>query len=92
MTKYSAQLLTLKQKHLDIIFYTFSFSGTFRWDDAKDKILLREVRVVEPYIYGRVAANRLGKDGPRLQNWSIHMRDSKICQGINELCVKGLIN
>ena len=50
MTKYSAQLLTLKQKHLDIIFYTFSFSGTFRWDDAKDKILLREVRVVEPYI------------------------------------------
>jgi hypothetical protein len=51
LTKYSAQLLTLKQKHLDIIFYTFSFSGTFRWDDAKDKILLREVRVVEPYIW-----------------------------------------
>lgn len=42
-------LLLLEQKYLVSIFYIFSFSGTFRWDDAKDKILLREVRVVEPY-------------------------------------------
>ena len=26
------------------------FSGTFRWDEKKDKILLREVRQKEPYI------------------------------------------
>ena len=26
-------------------------SGTFRWTEIKDKILLREVRLVEPYQF-----------------------------------------
>ena len=87
----SAQRLMLEQKYLDSIFYIFPFSGTFRWDDAKDKILLREVCVVELYKWN-IGSNRLGKDGLRLQNWSIHMRVSRRCQEINELCVKDSIN
>ena len=27
------------------------YSGTFRWTEIKDKILLREVRFVEPYQF-----------------------------------------
>lgn len=33
-----------------IFLFFFHFSGTFRWDDTKDKLLLREVRLVEPYL------------------------------------------
>ena len=38
----------------------FNFSGTFRWNDTKDKILLREVRVVEPYLW-KVGSKQAGQ-------------------------------
>lgn len=41
----------------------FYFSGTFRWDEKKDKILLREVRQKEPYIE-RIGSKEAG------QKWS----------------------
>ena len=41
----------------------FCFSGTFRWDEKKDKILLREVRQKEPYVE-RIGSKEAG------QKWS----------------------
>ena len=32
-------------------FYFLIYGGTFRWTETKDKILLGEVRVVEPYQF-----------------------------------------
>ena len=45
------------------IFFGTSFSGTFRWNEAKDVLLLREVRVIEPYLC-RVGSKEAG------QKWS----------------------
>ena len=47
-----------KQKFLQILL--FNFSGTFWWDDTNDKILLREVHVVEPYLW-KVGSKQAGQ-------------------------------
>ena len=39
------------------------FSGTFRWSEAKDVVLLREVRIIEPYLC-KVGSKEAG------QKWS----------------------
>ena len=45
--------------------FVLCFSRPFRWDEKKDKILLREVKQKEPYMYvERVGSEEAG------QNWS----------------------
>lgn len=43
--------------------FVICFSGTFRWDEKKDKILLREVRQKDPYVE-RIGSKEAG------QKWS----------------------
>lgn len=63
---------------LHFIYILFYFSGTFRWDDAKDKILLREVRVTEPYLW-KVGSKQAG------QGWSETAKLINAYEGFKEM-------
>ena len=38
-------------KYITYCSFLSDFSGTFRWTDQRDCLLLREIRLVEPYLY-----------------------------------------
>ena len=43
-------MLLIESYNDTLVMFVLCFSGTFRWDEKKDKILLREVRQKEPHV------------------------------------------
>lgn len=63
------------------------FSGTFRWTDQRDCLLLREIRLVEPYLYkmgSKMAGQKWTEVAENINNYDLFKQMSRDQRSVRE--------